>query len=183
MSVVRSPQAVLHFWSHETRPDQWFTKNPHFDLLLKQRFITTAEAAAKGECASWRYSLSGRLAEIIVLDQFSRNLWRDTPRAFAQDGMALVLAQEAIKHPGFTTLSPRERQFILMPFMHSESRVIHAQAIELFERYTDETITEYEQRHKVIIDRFGRYPHRNAILGRVSTAEEREFLTQPNSSF
>ena len=97
--------------------------------------------------------------------------------------MALALSQEAIKLSGFTRMSPRERQFILMPFMHSESRVIHAQALDLFERYTDETTTGYELRHKVIIDRFGRYPHRNAILGRTSTAEELEFLTQPNSSF
>lgn len=183
MSVVLSPQAVLHFWSSETKPEQWFTKDPHFDLLLKRRFLSTAEAAAKGECAAWRYSLHGRLAEIIVLDQLSRNLWRNTPKAFAQDPMALALAQEAIKLPGFSRLSVRERQFILMPFMHSESRFIHTQALDLFERYTDETTTGYELRHKVIIDRFGRYPHRNRILGRQSTAEELEFLTQPDSSF
>ena len=183
MSIVVSYQAIFHFWAQATRPEQWFTKDLPFDRLIEQRFSSTLEAAAKGECAAWRYSLRGRLAEIIVLDQFSRNVWRNTPRAFAQDPMALALAQEAIKHPAFGQLSPRERQFILMPFMHSESKFIHAQALDLFERYTDETITDYELRHKRIIDRFGRYPHRNTILGRPSTAEEIAFLTEPNSSF
>lgn len=183
MPRLFSPQAILHFWSQATTPEQWFTKDPHFDQQLTQRFLATTQAAAMGECAAWRYSLTGRLAEIVVLDQFSRNIWRNTPRAFAQDPMALALAQEAIKHPAFPRLNQRERQFILMPFMHSESKRIHAQALLLFERYTDETITQYEVLHKQIIDRFGRYPHRNAILGRRSTAEELEFLAGPNSSF
>lgn len=183
MSNLFSPQAVLHFWSQATAPEQWFTKDPLFDQQIKQRFLATTQAVAMGECAAWRYSLTGRLAEIVVLDQFSRNIWRNTPRAFSQDAMALALAQEAIKHPAFPQLNQRERQFVLMPFMHSESKRIHAQALSLFERYTDETTTHYEVLHKQIIDRFGRYPHRNAILGRRSTAEEIEFLTGPNSSF
>ena len=182
MSML-SPQAILHFWAHATQPEQWFTKDDRFDQILHQRFTATTEAIAQGEGAAWRYSLAGRLAEIIVLDQFSRNIWRGTPRAFAQDPMALALAQEAIKIPAFAQLSQRERQFILMPFMHSESKKIHAQALSLFERYTDEKTVQYEILHKNIIDRFGRYPHRNAILGRRSTAEEKVFLQGPNSSF
>lgn len=183
MSTALSPQAVLHFWAHVTTPEQWFTKDAQFDRRLTQQFLHTTEAVAQGECAHWRHSLHGRLAEIIVLDQFSRNIWRNTPRAFAQDPMALALAQEALRHPHFVQLTQRERQFILMPFMHSESKKIHAQALGLFKQYTDATTTEYEIRHKVIIDRFGRYPHRNAILGRSSTAAEREFLKGPDSSF
>lgn len=97
--------------------------------------------------------------------------------------MALALAQEALRQSQFAQLSQRERQFILMPFMHSESKKIHVQALELFKKYTDDITIDYEVRHKVIIDQFGRYPHRNAILGRLSTAAELEFLKGPNSSF
>lgn len=183
MSTTLSPQAVLHFWAHATTPEQWFTKDPQFDQRITQQFLHTTEAVAQGECAHWRHSLHGRLAEIIVLDQFSRNIWRDTPRAFAQDPMALALAQETLRQPQFAQLSQRERQFILMPFMHSESKKIHVQALELFKKYTDDITIDYEVRHKVIIDQFGRYPHRNAILGRLSTAAELEFLKGPNSSF
>lgn len=178
-----SPQAVLHFWFHASTPEQWFTKDPHYDHRIRNQFLSTALAASLGECAAWRYSIQGRLAEIIVLDQFSRNIWRDTPQAFSQDSMALVLAQEAIKQPAFQALSPIQKQFMLMPFMHSESKAIHAEAIQLFKKYTHENSYHYEQLHKNIIDRFGRYPHRNNILNRPSTPEEILFLKEPNSSF
>lgn len=176
-------QQVHDFWFKECTAEDWFGKNPAFDKLIWDRFGSICEAASRGECYSWRSTLRGRLAEIVVLDQFSRNVWRDTPRAFSQDGMALVLAQEAIQHPDYHQLSQPERKFILMPFMHSESRVIHKQAVELFKALGDEQTLEFEYRHKVIIDRFGRYPHRNKILGRQSTPEEIEFLKEPNSSF
>ncbi|VEH68698.1 Uncharacterized protein conserved in bacteria [Rodentibacter pneumotropicus] len=127
--------------------------------------------------------MHGRLAEIIVLDQFSRNLHRDSPLAFAQDNMAIALAQEAIKQPEFKNMTVRERHFMLMPLMHSESKVIHEQAVPLFEQFGPEESVDFELKHKVIIDRFGRYPHRNAVLGRESSSEEIEFLTQPGSSF
>lgn len=174
---------VHHFWFNECTAEDWFGKDPAFDRLIWQRFGSICEAAAQGECAHWRKTLRGRLAEIVVLDQFSRNVWRDTPRAFSQDGMALVLAQEAILQPEYEHLGQSEKQFILMPFMHSESRYIHRQAVKLFKALGDEQTLEYEYRHKVIIDRFGRYPHRNRILGRASTHEEIEFLKQPGSSF
>jgi len=176
-------QEIHHFWFKECTADDWFGKSLDFDRLIWQRFGLWCEAAARGECYDWRHNLTGRLTEIVVLDQFSRNVWRDSPRAFSQDGMALVLAQEAVHHPDYPNLSQRERQFILMPYMHSESPLIHEQAVRLFTELGDEQTLDYEFRHKAIIDRFGRYPHRNKILGRPSTPEEVEFLKLPGSSF
>ncbi len=118
----------------------------------------------------------GRLAEIIVLDQFSRNVYRDTPRAFAQDALALVLAQELVASGQDRSLPEAQRVFAYMPYMHSESALVHAQAVELFTQLGIQDNLNFELRHKAIIDRFGRYPHRNAILGRTSSAEELAFL-------
>ena len=123
------------------------------------------------------------MAEIIVLDQFSRNIYRDQAQAFAYDSLALALAQEAISLQLDAQLSPEQRSFLYMPFMHSESKLMHEYALKLFQRLGNEINLSFEKKHKIIIDRFGRYPHRNEILGRTSTAEELEFLTQPNSSF
>ncbi|MBN6065579.1 DUF924 domain-containing protein [Aggregatibacter actinomycetemcomitans] len=176
-------QDILSFWFEECEPAQWFGKSDEFDAMLRERFGNVAEAAALGELAHWRNSIDGRLAEIIVLDQFSRNLWRNTPRAFAQDPMALALAQEAVKLPEYQNLPQVWRKFMIMPYMHSESPLIHAQALPLFAALNDAYTFDYELRHKDIVDRFGRYPHRNQILDRVSTPEEREFLTQEGSSF
>ena len=123
----------------------------------------------------------GRVAELIVLDQFSRNMFRDTPASFAYDGIALVLAQEAVRAGALEHLGEFQQNLILMPYMHSESRLVHEEAIKLRKHYGLDL--HWEQKHKEIIDRFGRYPHRNEILGRVSTAEEIEFLKQSGSSF
>ena len=178
-----TPQTILdHWFSPETQP-WWFAKSDAFDADIRARFADIWRQAAAGELSHWRATTHGRLAEIIILDQYSRNLHRGSPLAFAQDGMALVLAQEAIKQPDFPELNLHERQFTLLPLMHSESAAIHAAAEPLFARYTNPTITDFETRHKAIIDRFGRYPHRNAVLGRASTAEETAFLQQPGSSF
>jgi uncharacterized protein (DUF924 family) len=125
----------------------------------------------------------GRLAEIIVLDQFSRNMFRDTPAAFAQDALALVLAQEAVFSGADKLLSETQCSFLYMPFMHSESLVIHELAVELFSKPGLEGNLDFEMRHKVIIEKFGRYPHRNNILQRESTEEEMEFLKLPGSGF
>jgi uncharacterized protein (DUF924 family) len=133
--------------------------------------------------ADWRDTIEGRLAEIILLDQFSRNLNRDDHNAFAQDGMALMLAQEAIRDPDFGRLSQAQQRFILMPFMHSEAAGIHQRALPLFEALGDPAPLEYEIRHQQIIAQFGRYPHRNEALKRVSSPAEIEFLKQPGSSF
>ncbi len=123
------------------------------------------------------------MAEIIVLDQFSRNMYRDTPRAIAYDGIALVLAQEAITLGEDKKLSPIERSFLYIPFMHSELLVIYETAVALYKANGIANNLEFELKHKVIIERFGRYPHRNIILNRDSTVEEVEFLNQSNSSF
>lgn len=176
-------KAVLHFWFEEIEARMWWAAEPAFDLLLGERFAGLLQRAAQGELYDWRGAARGRLAEIIVLDQFSRHLYRDTPRAFAQDPMALVLAQEAVAAEALDQLAPVERSFLLMPYMHSESRAIHVQAESLFRRYAPADNYRFELRHKAIIDRFERYPHRNRILGRVSTDEEIDFLRRPGSSF
>ncbi|MDE2055082.1 MAG: DUF924 domain-containing protein [Xanthomonadaceae bacterium] len=178
-----NPQDVLHFWFDETAPEQHFKNDAAFDAEIRARFGETHLAAAHGELAAWRDTPEGRLAEIIVLDQFSRNLFRDDARAFATDGMALVLAQEAIR-AGVDCATPSARlTFLYMPFMHSESRAIHVEAERLFRHPGLEDNYQFELKHKAIIDRFGRYPHRNRVLGRASTPEERAFLERPGSSF
>ena len=175
-------EELLKFWFKEINPDQWKTFDPAFDALLEARFLPLLQQASAGELFTWRDHPRGRLAEIIVLDQFSRNIYRGTPLAFAQDPMALALAQEVVSSGAISELNERERSFLLMPYMHSESRLIHVQAEALFKQYAPPR-HEAELKHKVIIDRFGRYPHRNEILGRTSTDEEIEFLRLPGSGF
>ncbi|WP_145587777.1 DUF924 family protein [Yersinia aldovae] len=176
-------QTILKFWFSEMDSALWFKKDEDFDTLLRQRFGPVWQAASKGELASWRQNIEGRLAEILILDQFSRNLFRDLPASFSCDGMALVLAQEAISRGQAGQLSDTQRGFLYLPFMHSESALIHQQALELYTELGNDIQLDYELRHKAIIDRFGRYPHRNLILGRVSSAEEQAFLLQPGSAF
>ena len=141
-------QDVLDFWFAESNRPFRFAKNDDFDQQIRSRFLPLWQQAAAGELADWRDTLSGRLAEIIVLDQFSRNLFRNSPAAFAQDLAAVCLAQEAVRLPGFAAMKEEERHFILMPLMHSESRAIHTQAAALFERYTSEAASDFELRHK-----------------------------------
>ena len=174
---------VLDFWFNPETQPLWFAKSDDFDALIKQKFQDIHQKAARSELWSWRKTAEGRLAEIIVLDQFSRNLFRDQAQAFAQDPLALALVQEAISLDLDKQLSPEQRSFLYMPFMHSESKLIHEFALKLFQRLNNPMNLDYEKMHKVIIDRFGRYPHRNHILARSSTVEELEFLTQPNSRF
>ena len=176
-------QDILDFWFDPDHRSLWFAKSDEFDAKIRERFQTIHHQAIQAELWSWRKTAEGRLAEIIVLDQFSRNLYRDQPQAFAHDSMALMLAQEAISLQLDAQLSPDHRSFLYMPFMHSESKLMHEFALKLFQRLGNEINLSFEKKHKVIIDRFGRYPHRNAILGRSSTPEELTFLTQPNSSF
>ena len=174
---------ILHFWFEELVEKQHFAKDAALDELIRTRFGNTLEAAARCELFAWRASLDGRLAEIIVLDQFSRNVYRDTPRAFAQDALALSLAQELVASGQDRALSTAQRRFAYMPYMHSESALIHVQAVRLFSQPGLENNLDYELRHQAIIERFCRYPHRNTILGRASTAEEIAFLNEPGSSF
>jgi uncharacterized protein (DUF924 family) len=178
-----NPEQILAFWFDEIDPKSWWAADPDFDTLIKNRFLVVLNHAAQGELFSWRGEPKGRLAEIIVLDQFSRNIHRNTPGAFAQDSMALVLAQEAVARGVHDSLSTTERGFLFLPYMHSESRLIHVEAERLYREHAAPNNYEFELKHKAIIDRFGRYPHRNQILGRVSSAEEVEFLKQPGSGF
>ena len=176
-------QSVLYFWFKEIDPSQWWVKDLAFDAQIHAQFKDIHHQAVLGELYQWRETPKGRLAEIIVLDQFSRNMYRDTPQSFAFDSLALVLAQEAIRVGDDKLLTPQERSFLYMPFMHSESLMIHERAVELFSQPNMEHNLDFELRHKEIIDKFGRYPHRNEILGRTSTAQELTFLQQPGSSF
>lgn len=183
MNNSKAPDQVLEFWFREIKPGQWWQVDPAFDAQITSRFAGLLQQAIAGELHGWRSRAQGRLAEIIVLDQFSRNIHRGTPRAFAQDAQALALSQEAVNAGALNDLNETERGFLLMPWMHSESRLIHTQAEALFKTHASANTFEFELKHKAIIDRFGRYPHRNAILGRESNAGESEFLKQPGSGF
>jgi len=174
---------VLDFWFKEIEPKAWWVKNKEFDQLITDRFLDMHKAADACELFEWRQSAKGRLAEIIVLDQFSRNMFRNTPAAFASDSLALALSQEAISLDLDGELTATERSFLYMPFMHSESLRIHNVAVELFKHNGIESNYDFEIKHKEVIERFGRYPHRNKILGRKSTAQEITFLEQPGSRF
>lgn len=174
---------IIDFWFNEITPTQWWKKDQEFDRLIRARFIGVYNQAIKGELFQWRTQAEGRLAEIIILDQFSRNMFRDQAQAFSQDAAALILAQEAIACGADNELSAVQNSFLFMPFMHSESKVMHHIAETLYRQIGIENNLDFELRHKAIIDRFGRYPHRNSILGRQSTEEEIEFLKQPGSKF
>ncbi len=176
-------EAILGFWFEETEPSQWWKKDEDFDRSLIQRFSDIHARAVRCELFDWRVSPRGRLAEIIVLDQFSRNMFRDSPLAFANDALALALAQESVSARADEALSPVQRSFLYMPYMHSESLKIHEIAVDLFRRNGIKGNLDFELKHKNIIERFGRYPHRNSILGRASTEDETEFLKQPGSGF
>lgn len=167
---------VLKFWFEELTPEDWFRKSDDLDSLIKARFSKLLEGASQGELFPWRDTAEGRVAEIIVLDQFSRNIHRGTPKSFSSDPLALGLSQELVIQKLDKDLPLMMRSFAYMPYMHSESKIIHLEAIKLFSIEGLETNLDFEVQHKLIIDRFGRYPHRNEILGRTSTKEELEFL-------
>jgi uncharacterized protein (DUF924 family) len=161
---------IIHFWFKEIEPKDWWVKNAAFDKIIKKRFQQI-------------YNPLSSLAEIIILDQFPRNMFRDKKQSFASDALALCLAQNALDKEYDKKLEPQQKSFMYMPFMHSESKEIHKVAELIFSDPDVKGNLEFELKHKAIIDRFGRYPHRNKILGRKSTKEEIEFLSGPNSSF
>lgn len=174
---------VLTFWFEELNKEQWFVKDPELDQQIRDVFGSLHQMAARCELYPWRQEPRGRLAEIIVLDQFSRNIYRDSAEAFACDPLALGLAQEAINLGLDQELTPTEQSFLYLPFMHSESLAIHDVAMRLYDQEGLEDNLQFEIKHRDIIERFGRYPHRNALLGRTSTEEELAFLQQPGSGF
>ena len=173
-----TPMDILSFWFSDTSRPKWFAKESSFDAVVSTRYGAVLQAAKRGELVQWRETIRGRLAEIIVLDQFSRNIHRGTPTAFESDAQALVLAQEAVRDETRFELTPDEKAFLYMPFMHSESTVIHEEGLKLFSEVGLESHLAYEEEHRRVIQRFGRFPHRNAILGRACTAEEDLYLAR-----
>ncbi len=180
---------ALDFWfgapdSRERgRPRKsWFEKSEPFDAEIRRRFLATWERAGRGELGRWQATPLASLALIVVLDQFPRNMFRGTARAFASDSLALAAAKETIARGFDRLLSPVERTFIYLPFAHAEDLAAQRRSLALFHGLDPESVRS-ATRHYEIIARFGRFPHRNAILGRQSTAEEAEFLKQPGSSF
>jgi uncharacterized protein (DUF924 family) len=182
-SLALQPTDILHFWFTEITPQNWWQKDPQFDAAILRRFAAVHREASLGLLYKWRETAEGALAEIIVLDQFSRNMYRDKPAAFAQDPLALVLAQEAVRR-GLDQLEPTlQRAFYYRPFQHSEALSMQEESLRLFSLLGDTNALDFAARHKAIIDRFGRFPHRNLIVGRSSTEEEEKFLQEPGSAF
>ena len=179
-----SSAAILKLWFEDTRPQQWFNKDPRFDQQLRNQFLDGTRQALGGQLAHWSDAPDSALALVLLLDQFPRQIWRDTPLAFAGDDQALALSQAAEQRGWLEAEVERpRRQFWLMPRMHSEDAAIQDAALPLFARFTDSRTRAMAQRHRDLITRFGRFPHRNAILGRVSSREELAFLQTPGSSF
>jgi uncharacterized protein (DUF924 family) len=183
-------EEVLDFWFGPERGKarvQWFRKDAAFDASIRERFAALHAAAARREREAWRASADPMLALVIVLDQFSRNLFRGDARAFAQDAHARECASEALMRGDDLGLLPVERQFLYLPFEHSEDladqrvAVERMRSLEAFEETRG--LTEWAVRHCEIVERFGRFPHRNAVLGRETTPEETEFLRTPGSGF
>lgn len=174
---------ILAFWFSDDVKAKWFGGGESFDAELRERFDGLLQKAKLGELAHWSENPEGALALVILLDQLSRNIHRGTPEAFAADPTALAIAKHAIAHGYDLRLTPEGRGFLYMPFEHSEVLADQERGVALFEALGLEEALDYMRRHREIIARFGRFPHRNAILGRSSTAEEIEFLKQPGSSF
>ncbi len=192
---MSQPEEILNFWFNRS-PDEpgsgkarkvWFSKNPDFDQEIRTRFQSAYEQAADGLLDHWQQTPEGSLALILLLDQFPRNMFRDQPQAFATDGQALAVAQAAIARSFDQALPPVKRWFVYLPLMHSEELSHQNQCVELFHPLRNHPDVPdgytYAQKHQAVIERFGRFPHRNAILGRATTPEEEEFLKQPGSSF
>jgi uncharacterized protein (DUF924 family) len=177
------PDDILAFWFGELQPAQWFRPDPALDASIAARFGDTLIALRQHVPPVWTATPRGTLAAVIVLDQFPRNIHRGTPGAFASDAAALALASDLIARGGDRELNDVERQFLYMPYQHAEDLGVQERSLELYRALGNANVLDFAQRHRDIIARFGRFPHRNAILGRVSTAEETAFLTQPGSSF
>ena len=185
-TTIASPETILAFW-REAGPDKWFTRDDAFDADIREKFHSTYEAAAAGKLSAWEATAEGALALAIVLDQFPRNMFRGTARAFATDALALETARLAMQRGDDGTALPVERLFLYLPFEHSEALEDQERACALTEPLPAFPETEdahrYALAHRDVIRRFGRFPHRNAVLGRPSTPEETEFLKRPGSSF
>jgi uncharacterized protein (DUF924 family) len=177
-------RGLLTFWFVETSARQWFSKDPAFDALVGTRFSALSRAAMDGMLSPWADSPEPALALVLLLDQVPRQIWRESAQAFAGDSQALALALDALER-GWIAAEPERdrRQFWLMPLMHAEDLAVQEQALPLFERFSDPRTTDFARRHREVIARFGRFPHRNRALGRESSAEELAFLQTPGSGF
>lgn len=177
-SMKRSSEDILTFWFEQTRPQQWFQVNPDFDAAIKDLFEEMTALAAKGLCDDWKKDADGCLALCLLLDQFPRNMYRGTPQAFMHDQKALLIAKHAVAKGLDQVLQPIKRRFLYLPYEHSENINDQRRCVELFEkmRAEDPLGYDYAVRHLKEIERFNRFPARNAILGRPSTPEEEEFL-------
>jgi uncharacterized protein (DUF924 family) len=191
--MLRPPGDILEFWFSERVRPQWFVKNAAFDDEIRGRFAANVAAANVGDLDFWVRAGDSSLALVLLLDQFPRNIHRGTPRAFASDARARAMAGTALDRGFDRHVPPDRRFFFYMPFEHSEDAGDQARSVALFRRWADEQeragrewaheAMKYALRHQVVIDRFGRFPHRNAVLGRESTPEELAFLAEPNPSF
>ena len=178
-----SEQDVLAFWFTETTPESWFKKDSAFDARIERQFAYIVKEALGGRCDHWANDGAGCLALILLLDQFTRNIFRGSARAFSGDDMALALSLRCVERDYISHSDENWRRFMLMPMMHSEDLAIQEASLPLFQTHASKLTYDYAVAHRDIIARFGRFPHRNAILGRPSTDEENLFLTQPGSSF
>jgi uncharacterized protein (DUF924 family) len=180
---IKSPEEVFTFWFKELTRKDWFEKNEALDEAMRRHFAATHLSLARGEIDAWRTSPESRLAAVIVLDQLSRNLYRGTPLAFATDWLALREARLAIEAGGDMAVLPEQRGFFYLPFEHSETLADQDRSVELFALLGDADYLDYAERHRAVIREFGRFPHRNALLGRESTAAELEYLSKPGAGF
>lgn len=176
-------QDIIDFWFHPDNVPLHFSGGEDFDNKIREKFLDTWKAGSEGLLVHWRKDIKGRLAEIIVLDQFSRNLFRDDIRTYTQDKMAIALAQEVVNHPDYDTLSSSEKKYILLPFMHSESLELHDWANEHFLAINDENFMHYENMHRAVLEEFGRYPYQNVDLDRESTPEELKSLEENSEGY
>ncbi len=178
-------QEILKFWFEETAPQQWFQKNESFDTEITERFHITYDMARKDLCADWTRDADGVLALCLVLDQFPRNMFRGSPKSYESDSKIVLIVKEAL-HKGFDqVLTPVKRRFIYMPFMHSEDLNEQKRSVSLFEAMKDDDPLSYEYalKHMDVIEKFGRFPHRNDVLGRESSEEEMDYLALPGAGF
>lgn len=175
---IKEYNEVLEFWFNAEHIPLHFEENKEFDELIRKEFLKTWEYAKEGLLVDWRKNIKGRLAEIIVLDQFSRNLFRRDIRTYTQDKMAIALAQEVVNMPEYEDLETVEKKFVLLPFMHSESTKLHDWAYKFYEELGDENTLHFENKHREILNEFGRYPYQNKDLGRESTDKEIQWLKE-----
>lgn len=181
--MTETPETVLDFWFTELTPKDWFTKSEELDRRIADRFAKLHLALSREVPAQWRETPEARLALVIVLDQFPRNIYRDSPLAFATDLLALNAAKAAIAVGADAQISKTWRIFLYMPFEHAESLDEQDRAVALCEALGDENYLDYAHRHRDVIAEFGRFPHRNAILGRTSTLAEEAYLAKPGAGF